>query len=889
MGRIAHLLLAIAAVIIFTAFAAFAQEAPTLPPDQPPAAAPAEAPPAPPAPPPPPEKSPFEKAIEGCKAVEGLFTFYINEEEQKFLLAVKPDQLNVPYLLNLTLDYGDGYYFDSGAMMGNFPFEIRKIGKKLQVIQINLAYRAEPGSSMSRAIASGVSESIVGSSPQICEPDPKTGAMLIDPSPLFLLDPGVANMLNQIGAGYYFDHQETRFGTIQSFPKNTEVEVIASFKCGGPPPSTSPAIPDSRNFIHRYRYSLCTRPEPGYTSRYADDRIGLFTTMYMNYDTLATDNAYVRLVNRWRLEKQFPEMEVSPPKEPIVYWVANTVPVEYRDAVRDGILAWNKAFEKAGIKDAIVVKQQPDDADWSSADVRYNCVRWIVMPEQGYAVGPCWTDPYTGEIYAADVRICADFLRWYAYSYELVKGPSPSTPPAMPNPVKFPWMNQPQYRDDFSQGLAQRVAFGMNLLEARGDFTADSPEAKQFLQDAVKALVVHEVGHTMGCRHNFRASSIHSLYELQDKDFVEKNGLTGSVMDYNDANFAAPGMKQGPYWQTTLGPWDYWTIEYGYKPITAKSPEDELGELRRIAARANEPWLTYGTDEDAIGNSPRGIDPLTTMWDLGDDPLASCRGHIELSKEIMSNMEGKLEKPGTRYQRLRWVYANALGMYSSGASNAVRFVGGIYQNRDHIGDPDGRVPFKPVSAAKQREALAFLDKYIFDADAFPISADLLNKLAPERYDDYSGTNWNRERVDFPMHELVFGIQTSPLGYLYSAAMLRRLEDMPLHYAPGESQFTMSEMFQTLRHSIWEEVYAKQNVNSFRRNLQRQHTGMLIGLMIGGSGAPLDAASLARYDLTNLRTAIIEALRTKGLDDATRAHLTEENARITAAMDAQMAR
>ena len=155
MGRIAHLLLAIAAVIIFTAFAAFAQDTPTPPVEQQQASAPAEAPPAPPAPPPPPEKSQFEKAIEGCKAVEGLFTFYINEDEQKVLLVVKPDQLNKPYLMNMTLDYGDGYYFDSGAMMGNFPFEIRKIGKKLQVIQINLAYRAEPGSAMSRAIASG--------------------------------------------------------------------------------------------------------------------------------------------------------------------------------------------------------------------------------------------------------------------------------------------------------------------------------------------------------------------------------------------------------------------------------------------------------------------------------------------------------------------------------------------------------------------------------------------------------------------------------------------------------------------------------------------------------------------------------------------------------------
>ncbi len=676
MRRITTLLMALAAIVMLNASLAWAQDSP--PPalaDGQEASTPAEETPAQPVPPPPPEKSPYEKAIDGFKAVEGLFTLYLKEDEQRVLMAVKPDQLNKVFLCNMTLEAGDGNYMDSGAMLGNFPFELRKVGKKLQVVQINLAYRAEPGSPISRAIARGISESVLASSPLVCDPDPNTGTMLIDPSPLFLQDAiGVAAALTQMGAGYYFDMQESRFGSMKSFPLNTEIEVVAHFKCVGPPPKTSPAIPDSRSFFHRYRYSLCARPSEGYCPRYADDRIGLFTTEYMSYDQLTADTPYVHLANRWRLEKKHPEREVSPPKQPIVYWLENTIPLEYRPAVRDGILEWNKAFEKAGFKDAIIVKQQPDDADWDGADVRYNCVRWIVMPESGYAVGPCWTDPYTGEIYAADIRICADFVRYYAINRELVLLPDSSADYA---PVQLPGMMKPIYKDSFAEGLASRVAFGLDLLEARGDFNADSPEAKQFLYEATKALVIHEVGHTLGLRHNFRASSIHSLNDLQDRDFAEREGLTGSVMDYNSANFAGPGMKQGAYWQTTVGPWDYWTIEYGYKELGKLTPDAERPELNKIASRASDPKLTYGTDEDAMGNSPLGIDPLTTMWDLGSDPIQTCRTNIELANEIISKFQKKLEKPGTRYQRLTWVYNNSIYMYSSAANNVVRFIGGI--------------------------------------------------------------------------------------------------------------------------------------------------------------------------------------------------------------------
>ena len=179
-----------------------------------------------------------------------------------------------------------------------------------------------------------------------------------------------------------------------------------------------PTLADSRSFRHIYHYSLSTIPETSFQPRVADDRVGHFMTMHQDFTSVLRDTPYVRYVNRWHLEKAEPKFEVSKPRQPIVFWLENTIPVEYRDAVRDGVLLWNDAFEKVGFKDAIEVRQMPDDADWDPSDVRYNVVRWIVQPGGGYAVGPSRTNPFTGQIYDADIRVSADMLRFVFREFE---------------------------------------------------------------------------------------------------------------------------------------------------------------------------------------------------------------------------------------------------------------------------------------------------------------------------------------------------------------------------------------------------------------------------------------------------------------------------------------
>jgi hypothetical protein len=882
------ILAALLAAMILSSFGPVAED--PAPPDETPAVEQAAPAPEAPAEQPKPEekkeeKCAFDKALEGFKCVEGLFNVYYNEEEEKWLLEIRPEQFGQIYLLNIEVERGDGYFLDSGAMEDNFPFYFEKVGKKVHLMQKNVAYRASKKNPLARAIELGVNDSIRGVAQIVGEPHPKTGNVLIDPGELFIQDfTGIGAALGQF-AGYMFDGQDSRFGFIKTFPRNTEVQVIAHYR-NPQPEAASPALPDPRSLTHYYRYSMCRLPDPGYKPRYGDDRIGYFMTMYMDYDDMAADLPYKYYIQRWRLEKMYPHQAVSPPKQPIVYWLSNTIPLEYRDAVRDGILEWNTAFEKAGIKDAIIVKQMPDDADWDPADIRYNVVQWIVMPGEGYAVGPSVADPFTGELYAADIRMCADMMRYIISSYyEEAEPLAAGNKPA----IKLPGLPgaRPQYDDNYVAGKMREASFGMSVEFARSGMLPDSPEGKKFIHDAIKDLTTHEVGHTLGLRHNFKGSTVHSLAAMHDPGITNPEGVSGSVMDYNTVNLAPKGRKQGSYWQTTLGSYDYFIIDYGYRTIDAETPEDEIPVLDKLAGLTGLEKTPYGTDEDAAGMSVLSVDPLCNMWDMGNDPIAFCRERIEIGKELYSKLP-EFEKDGERYQKLRWVFANVMYPYWASSMLVPKYFGGLYEDRAHIGDPGNRLPFTPVSAAKQREAMNFLKEYIFSSDAFKFPPELMRKLEAERYDTFSD-DWARERDDYPLHAMVNNIQMRALARMYDPLVLQRMLDLPLLYEKGEEPFTMAEMFQQTRFAIWDEVYQQVNVDGIRRNLQRAHLNIICGIALGYNGVPPDAASLARADLTALRGQIAASLRKGGLDAMTQAHLEECLTRIDATLEAGIQR
>ncbi|HEV8701478.1 MAG TPA: zinc-dependent metalloprotease [Candidatus Polarisedimenticolia bacterium] len=887
-----------------------------------------------------PKEPAFDKVVKGTKELQGLFRVYFKEDDAKYFLEIAPDQLDVPFLLNPTLvsGIGQGFIYPSD-MLPEYVVAFHKSGKTVQLIHRNTLFRADESSTLRKPATLAAPDAIVGQAKVESQPHPDRKSVLIDLGSIAVGDlEGLTQPLKQVfESPYQLDRDGSTLAFAKNFPDNLDFETVLHFKT---PEIKKPAVyaADPRSMLVRFHYSLSRLPQTGFRPRLADDRVGHFLAMMGDYTDDRPDVPTVRYVTRWQMEKKDPAAAISEPKQPIVFYLEDSIPKEYREAVRQGVLGWNPAFEKIGFKNALVVKEQPDDPDWDAADVRYSTLRWIVAPNAGFAQGPSRINPYTGQIFDADIRFSADMLRNIRHEYEELVAPIAARPGDGSVPAEtaallrtlsgwtaslgpFPLDSLIGALDgtpgapagravlgagsrpgvppaslgycDYATGLAHEAALGWSILQARGGLDEKAQQA--YIDDFIVSVTLHEVGHTLGLRHNFKASNSLPFEKLQDAALTSRAGMTGSVMDYTPVNLAPEGKPQGEYWQRNIGAYDFWAIEYAYKPIDAPSTAAERPELDRIASRVSEPGLAYGTDEDTFTGSPKGIDPTSNMWDLGSDILTYYSSRAGLARELIGKMEDRFNEPGLRYQKLRVVFAQAVGELAPAALNVPKYIGGIRHYRDHIGDPNGRLPYDPVPAPEQRAALAFLNQEIFGPDAFKLPSRLLNKLAVERFPDIEGNFWTLERIDLPIHTVVLALQSIPMDRLYHPIALGRLLDIEERYDGKDKAFTMSEMFSSVRRAVWSELDGRASINSFRRNLQRKHLQTLIGLAVGSEpSTPEDARTLARADLMAIRRGIDAVLgRVEGpaprVDVITRAHLDETRARITAALDAGIQR
>ena len=873
-----------------------------------PAAQPGAADPKKTASPEPPKDKPFADIVKDAQVVKGLFTLYRTEE--KIFLEILPEQLEKIYLVSLTMDSGIGERgFYAAAMAGQVPVAFHKQGKNVQLMIRNTRFLAENGP-MQRAVARSFSDSILGMTKIESLPHPERKSILVDLGALLLTDvPMLSYDLEAtFRIPYRFDPKNSVFGTVKAFPQNVEIETIAHYATerpplppllppGAPPPPLPPPpanVPDVRSMLFHLRYSLSERPQTGFRPRLADDRVGHFVNSIEDY---SDDNRYTttrRFVNRWHLVKQDPSAALSPPKQPIVYWLENTIPLKYRDAIRDGVLMWNKAFERIGFQNAIEVKQQPDNADWDPADTRYSTIRWFAgYPDPGFAQGPSITDPGTGQIYDADIRFSEAMTRFFRR--EVNEQIYPLAMPweySPPRAFVAPWsMTNASYQCDVAAGAVRDAEFAFDLLVGRG-MDPNGAEADKFIKDFLREIAAHEVGHTLGLRHNFRASTIHSFEQAQDASVTARDGLTGSVMDYIPTNIAARGNKQGEYHQSTIGPYDFWAIEYAYKPIDSATVEGEQNELRKIASRAAEPQLAYDTDEDAGFGPGLDMDPVVNRFDLGTDPLKYYSHRVTLGREIWNNMEKRLERPGEGYQILRRSFNSALGQTSQALFLASKYIGGVYHYRSHVGDPGNRLPFQPVPAEKQKQALQLLRDNLFAPTAFQFTPQLLNKLENERFINFS--NFTPSRQDAPIHQAVLSLQRQVLDRIFLPMVLSRIQDSELRVAPPVEPFTLGLLFTEIQDSIWAETKSPAlsvNINSHRRSLQREHLRKMIGMVLRDAAVPEDARTLSRQSLVSLRGQLQRTVSKPGLKTSSevRAHLNESIARIDEALKAGMQR
>lgn len=915
---------------------------------------------------------PYDKVIEGFKKIEAppgeppsMYTVFIKEDKGQLLLELPKNFEAKKYFIGLTVASGQVF---AGLQAGDFYVQWREYNGRLALIEPNTNIRSG-GDSESRDSVNRLFTGRVLLDVPIVTLSPR-GGPVIDGRQLL-----VGNASVFFGAsGRSQNPMLAKIVKSKAFPKNIELAF---------------EMPNGNGNLHTLYYSISEIPEGGdYRPRIADQRVGYFTTSYSDYGKYKRDEVAVNYINRWHLKKRDPSLKVSPPVEPITFYIEHTTPVRYRRWVKAGIEHWNTAFEKVGLSDAIVVHYQDKSTgahmEKDPEDVRYNFIRWL-NNNVGTAIGPSRVHPETGQILDADVVLTDGWIRHFNQQFGdfmpllAMEGmdaearawlaDNPSWDPR----VRFAdgsrrrqVVNQIQAQsygdplqlntkllgDEPFDGLLNRVSqvngmclalegkrmdtslmrmlleLGPSALEddtkpadekkkeepaaqegkkeePKADAKPQEPKKEEPKKDEEKKpepkkpeenlldgmpesfigplladLVAHEVGHTLGLRHNFKASSLYTLEEINSEK-VKGKPLAGSVMDYLPINLrVAAGEKQGDYTMIGIGPYDYWAIEYGY---TFEK------DLNPILSRASEPELQFGTDEDTTGP-----DPLARRYDFSKNPLDFAKDQAQLIERFRKKLMEDYVKKGDSWTKAREGYELTLSLQSRNTSMMSNWVGGAFINRDKKGDPKERLPINVVPAATQRDALKFVLETVFRDSSYALSPDLLARLTKDFMDGSFGSD-----PTWPVHDRILSMQSSTLTQLMNPSTLRKVYDNEFRIPADQDALTLPELLNSVTNEIWSELEIKPEkkftdrqpmISSLRRNLQNEHVKRLIDLAIPGSSSSASSkaiTNLSVMQLKQLKTKIEGSLNQAGdsMDAYTKSHLFDASHRMGKALDA----
>ena len=806
------------------------------------------------------------------KKIEGLFTIYQDTVTGSIKLLVKKEQLNKDFIYFSQIADGvvDAGQF-RGAYQGSSVFNLKKYYNKLEFYVPNTSFYFDKKSALSKSAAANISDAVIASG-KILASDDKKGEYLIDANGLFLSEtftrikgprrPGTSPFAFSLGR---FDKNKSKINEIKNYPENTNVKTEYVYSNPSVLNGGSRAVTDGRNVSIKVFHTFMNMPEEDYSPRLDDPRVGYFLTETNDMTTTKTIN-YRDMIHRWKLVKKNPDAALSEPVTPITWWIENTTPLKWRETIKEGVLAWNVAFEKAGFKNAMVVKVQPDDADWDAGDVRYNVLRWTSSPNPPFGgYGPSFVNPRTGEILGADIMLEFVHFTNRVFADKLYNDAASNMKLETLEEVKNKQLIEKHNHKFCSMGhvMHNNMQLGSAVLQATGASDLDMDALKK---EGMKSLIMHEVGHTLGLNHNMKASQLFSPAQLEDAAFIKGKALTGSVMDYAGINITNDRSKQGQYADMAVGPYDVWAIQFGYQDFKNDA------ERNAVLSQSTKPELIFGNDADDMRSSSNGIDPRVMIGDLSNDQITYSVNRFKLVNSMMKNLKNQFTFKGETYEDLRRAYYTLQSQSSIAGGVISRFIGGVYVDRSTYGQEGGTQPYTPVSLKDQKRAMAAMKKYIFAPNAFDVPKDVYNYLARQR----RGYNFFGRTEDPKIHEQILAYQTRTLSHLMHPNTLQRISNSEVY----GNQYKLSSFMTDLNNMMFKpDVYG--SINSFRQNLQAVYTKRLIEMISGRTSSRFTTAakSMAIYNLKNIKTWV-----SNGTGDlATKAHKNHLKTLITNAM------
>ena len=793
------------------------------------------------------DPQPYEKVItKEAKSKKGLFT--VHQVKEKYFYEIPKSELGKEYLwvsqiARTTLGVGYG-----GQALGSRVVRWELTGNKVNLRDVNYDIYADPKAPISRAVQAANNSTIIMSFPVAAFA--KNGDPVAEVTRLFTTDVFELGAKQRLNATM-MDTSRSFVERISPYPENIEAEASHTYT-KTPPPAGMPSSPQPMSMFGSgmrpgsatvvLHHSMVKLPEKPMMPRLFDERVGYFTARRMDYGSDEHRAWTQRFITRWRLEKKDPNAQISEPVKPIVYYIDSATPSKWVPYMKAGVEKWQKAFEAAGFKNAIIAKLAPtpeEDPEFSAEDARYSVIRWLPSVIEN-AMGPHIHDPRSGEILDSDIQFYHNIMNLQRSWYFLQAGALDKRAQKLPLP------------DDLMGKLLEFVC-------------------------------AHEVGHTLGFQHNMKASSTYPAEKIRDKEWLKKMGHTPTIMDYSRFNYVAqpedgvdiddliPG----------IGPYDVWATMWGYKPIpSAKNPDEEKATLNAWAREQdNTPWYRFSTPGAA------GSDPGELTEAVGDaDAIKSTTlGIKNLQRVAKLLLPATTTRNGEPYDDLGELYGRMLGQWALELGHVAAIVGGFETRQKHAGQ-EGRL-YEPIPKLRQAAAVDFLNENAFSTPKWAIDADILRRIEP--VGAITRVNNAQQRV---------------LTNLLSSTRFARLVEQEA--IDGANAYTPAEMLSAVRRGLWRELdNSAVKIDAFRRGLQRQYLSLANNKLNGPaqtlpSGLPsnfptayfatsVDEKPFYRAELRALSNTIAAALgRTQ--DRATRAHLEGARDEIARILDPRFA-